>query len=92
MISSARGAQGCGRFLAGVGSGNGGSARGRRRRCRSLGCQREVWLDAEDYGDHASVNDKVRGGLDLPLELAGVRAEDGGGQSSMLPKLRVMRR
>ena len=31
-----------------------------------------MWLDAEDHGEHACVNDKAWGGLDLPLELAGV--------------------
>ena len=51
-----------------------------------------MWLDAEDHGEHACVKDKAWGGLDLPLEVVGVRTEDGGGQSSMLPGLQVMRR
>ena len=31
-----------------------------------------MWSDADGHGVNACVNDKVRGGLDLPLELAGV--------------------
>jgi hypothetical protein len=51
-----------------------------------------VWSDAEDHGENACVKDKAWGGLDLPLEVVGVEAEDGGGQSSTLLELRVMRR
>ena len=40
-----------------------------------------MWSDAEDHGEDACVKDKVRGGLDLPLELAGVEAGGGGGQT-----------
>ena len=51
-----------------------------------------MWSDAEDHGENACVKDKAWGGLDLPLEVVGVEAEDGGGQSSTLPELRFMRR
>ena len=51
-----------------------------------------MWSCVEDHGEHVCVKDKTWGGLDLPLEVVGVDAEDGGGQSSTLLELQVMRR
>ena len=40
-----------------------------------------MWLDAGVYGEYACVKEKAWGGLELPLELVGVEAGGGGGQS-----------
>ena len=50
-----------------------------------------MWSDAEDHGEDACVKGKVWGGLDLPLELVGLDAEDGGAQSFALPTFWVTR-
>ena len=33
-----------------------------------------MWSDAEDHGEHARVQDKAWGGLDLPLGVVGVES------------------
>ena len=50
-----------------------------------------MWSDAGDHGEDACVKEKAWGGLDLPEELDGVEAEDGGAQSLALPTFWVTR-
>ena len=50
-----------------------------------------MWSDAGGYGEVACVKEKAWGGLNLPGELDGVEAEDGGAQSLALPTFWVTR-
>ena len=50
-----------------------------------------MWSDAGDHGGDVCVKEEAWGGLDLPLEVVGVETEDGGGQSSTLLELWIVR-